>query len=429
MPSIRPATRRGLHPCLVALTLVGSLLASASATADSEPNNNIAEFEGPIQGGVSVAGSLHDDRDQDWYAFYVSGQQQLAIHVSKTQPGPCDPDVYFLDTDGGQVDWAEPDETNAQTITYTTPPGTSRYFLAAADGCDGTAYAVRVDPAAAVVGGPARPQPQDIPEPNEFKSQAWGPLAGGTDYRAAFETQNDAEWLVFHTAAGQHQLDIAVTNPGGGSGCDVESRLEFAGDEEYGWLEVGVQRVDHHRFTSNRAQTGYLSLDGCVGDRFLLNVSPSSALSATPPASSNPPPPTPVAPGPQDPGAAPPASTRPIVLGSPGYMGRYGKGWGKVRPNTIFNGGVPSGLVKKIRWRDWGRAIAYGRGKVAIYRPRGGYFNRLGRVKLRASRIGKCPGSSRRAYTKLMVRVQRRPGGRYRKWRNWAGDTSICRRS
>ena len=40
------------------------------------------------------------------------------------------------------------------------------------------------------------------------------------------------------------------------------------------------------------------------------------------------------------------------------------KGYGHVKPRTIFNGGDPSGLVKKIHWKSWGahRAIGTGTG-------------------------------------------------------------------
>ena len=211
-----------------------------------------------------------------------------------------------------------------------------------------------------------------------------------------------------------------MTNPGGD--CWVESQLEFDGNEEYDWLDIDPQTVEHYRFTSNRAQTGYLRLTGCVGDRFLLRASPAAALSSTPPPSQDP---TPVTPDPEDPTALPPSTL--VVLGSASYKPN-GSGWGTAHPRKISNSGRRRGLVKKIRWEDWGRGIASGRGKTWAKRRSGGYFKRRVRIKLRASRIGTCPGSSARTYTKLMARVQRRPGGRFRKWSNWAGDSSICGR-
>ena len=59
------------------------------------------------------------------------------------------------------------------------------------------------------------------------------------------------------------------------------------------------------------------------------------------------------------------------LLGSPDFAPN-GEGWGIQRPSRIFNGGDPSGLVTGIRWRDWGRRIAIGWGRNAIFRPAGG---------------------------------------------------------
>jgi hypothetical protein len=39
------------------------------------------------------------------------------------------------------------------------------------------------------------------------------------------------------------------------------------------------------------------------------------------------------------------STTNQIVLGSPNYAGKYGRGWGEVKPKGIDNGGVPSGRV------------------------------------------------------------------------------------
>jgi hypothetical protein len=39
------------------------------------------------------------------------------------------------------------------------------------------------------------------------------------------------------------------------------------------------------------------------------------------------------------------------------------KGYGTVRPTTIFNGGDPTGLVSHIRWHNWGKPLAVGIGE------------------------------------------------------------------
>jgi hypothetical protein len=120
-------------------------------------------------------------------------------------------------------------------------------------------------------------------------------------------------------------------------------------------------------------------------------------------------------------------ATERIVLGAPDYAGQYGRGWGKVKPRLIDNGGVPSGRVIKIRWRRWGKRVARGRGETYIYRPNGGYYGKRGAIQLRAFHRGTCPGTGgQRAYTQLRVRVVKRPGGRFGSWFRWAGTKDIC---
>jgi hypothetical protein len=116
-----------------------------------------------------------------------------------------------------------------------------------------------------------------------------------------------------------------------------------------------------------------------------------------------------------------------IVLGAPDYAGQFGRGWGKAKPRTIFNGGAPSGLVVGIRWTGWGEAVARGRGRIAIYKPGGGYFPKRVRIQLRASGRGTCPGTAGQlAYTELEARVPSRPGGGLGDWFSWSGTDDIC---
>jgi hypothetical protein len=118
---------------------------------------------------------------------------------------------------------------------------------------------------------------------------------------------------------------------------------------------------------------------------------------------------------------------RKVVLGSASYASPYGRGWGKEKPSTIFNGGDPSGLVKKIRWTKWGRSVSYASGLNSIFKPQGGYYRKQVVVKLRASRLRSCPGGGGpRAYTRLQIRVPKRPGGKLGKWFSWSGSKSIC---
>jgi hypothetical protein len=119
--------------------------------------------------------------------------------------------------------------------------------------------------------------------------------------------------------------------------------------------------------------------------------------------------------------ASPAPAAGPPVLGKKGLM-PYGTGWGTAHPREIFNGGAPSGSVGRIRWRHWGAATATGSGRAPTYKPGGGYYAKRVRVQLRATRLGRCPGGHRRAYTRLIVREQTKPGGPFGDWFAWTLD-------
>jgi hypothetical protein len=47
-------------------------------------------------------------------------------------------------------------------------------------------------------------------------------------------------------------------------------------------------------------------------------------------------------------------------------------------------------------------------------------------VELRARKLGQCPGESGRAYTQLLARFQKKPGGKFGHWFSWSGAATIC---
>jgi hypothetical protein len=114
-----------------------------------------------------------------------------------------------------------------------------------------------------------------------------------------------------------------------------------------------------------------------------------------------------------------------IVLGAKVFA-PMGTGFGTVKPKRIFNGGDPSGLVEDIAWSHWGSRTAIGTGKTAIFKPGGGYYPRLVRSQLRASRLGHCAAHGPLAYTRLEAREPSHPGGPLGKWFLWSGQKSIC---
>lgn len=123
-----------------------------------------------------------------------------------------------------------------------------------------------------------------------------------------------------------------------------------------------------------------------------------------------------------------PAPSGPIpVLGSKSFAAPYGAGFGHAEPEAIFNGGDPSGEVSKIHWTGWGNPTAIGHGLNAIFKPHGGYYRKRARVELRATDLGHC--GKQVAYTRLEVRIPKRPGGKLGKWFSWSGAKTLCKPS
>ncbi|MBS1892177.1 MAG: hypothetical protein JST59_12850 [Actinobacteria bacterium] len=113
------------------------------------------------------------------------------------------------------------------------------------------------------------------------------------------------------------------------------------------------------------------------------------------------------------------------VLGAKAFAAPYGKGFGTAEPKEIFNGGDPSGSVRDIKWTGWGNPSAIGYGLNPIFKPHGGYYRKPARIELRATALGKC--GKQAAYTKLEVRVPKKPGGKLGKWFSWSGAKTICK--
>jgi hypothetical protein len=111
-------------------------------------------------------------------------------------------------------------------------------------------------------------------------------------------------------------------------------------------------------------------------------------------------------------------------LGAKAFAGNFGAGFGRAEPEVIFNGGDPSGEVSKIKWSRWGEPSAIGYGLNPIFKPGGGYYRAPARVELRATKLGECGTTP--AYTRLEIRVPRKPGGKLGRWRLWSGAKTIC---
>jgi hypothetical protein len=255
---------------------------AATAQADVEPNDYIYQAEGPISGGTKITGAIAAGDLGDDYVFYVQGITQL--HLTGPADNGCTT-AELRDTDG-----------NGLPNDYTTPAGTNRFFVAVyyydndydCTRSSGYNYSFQLDPGSAVVTGAGKQPIVDTGEPNEDSAHAWGPLAAGSWYKQTLETSNDADWLLFYTAPGPHQIDIQTTRVNDPSWCSDSFELMDANGVRIESASPRIERIAHIAYTSQDAQTLYLrrstSDSDCVGDSALVQVGPADAISATPPA-------------------------------------------------------------------------------------------------------------------------------------------------
>jgi hypothetical protein len=94
------------------------------------------------------------------------------------------------------------------------------------------------------------------------------------------------------------------------------------------------------------------------------------------------------------------ASSTPVLGSAKAFPS--GKGFGKVKPKTVFLGGDPTGMFTKLTWTGWGSATSTGVGS-GYYVPPGKPTADAVKVPatLVASTLGKCNGHT--AYKKLAV--------------------------
>jgi hypothetical protein len=87
------------------------------------------------------------------------------------------------------------------------------------------------------------------------------------------------------------------------------------------------------------------------------------------------------------------------VLGQRGIFDYNSRGFGEVRPATVFNGGDPTGLVMHITWSSWGGSTAIGAGDSDYVGPNQSVATGTQeKVRIVAFDLGTCRG-------KLMYRA------------------------
>jgi hypothetical protein len=273
-----------------ALTTIGTtiLLGGSFATvasADTEPNNGIAEAEGPVSGGVNYSGTIDTGNDIDTYVFYVSGEVPLSVHVASASNRCLN--VTLGDTDNGTLQSATlfEKEVEGANLTYTTTAGVNRFYLQF-ESCDEAtgAYSFSISPGAAIVSGPGALAQNPVPGLHEYPAQAFGPLAANTAYTDTLLTSNDQNWLTFFTPLAEETVDVEATTLSGDE-CSLYVNKEY--------LRMAWDRWNHDRFTSASSAQYFLSTEKCMGTSWEVIVKAASLAPGVQTQAAPPPPPLP----------------------------------------------------------------------------------------------------------------------------------------
>jgi hypothetical protein len=121
-------------------------------------------------------------------------------------------------------------------------------------------------------------------EPNDTRDSAYGPLAGGTDYTARFETENDVDWYVFYVRQ-YSQMDFSAT---GAPDCiwvlaKVELRdLDGKSIERF---ESGWTGETNHLYLTLEPGRYYLEIRNpsgeCLGEPYRFRIDPVAAITSS----------------------------------------------------------------------------------------------------------------------------------------------------
>jgi hypothetical protein len=275
---------------LLALLIVGG--SATSASADNEPNNGIAEAEGPVSGGVNYTGTIDTTNDIDTYMFYVSGEVPLSVHVSNASSNCVT--ATLGDTNNATLQGASLLKMGESAeLTYTTAAGVNRFYLQF-EGCyeDTGQYSFSIAPSSAIVSGAATLAQNAVPGLHEYPGQAFGPLAANTAYTDTLLTSNDENWLTFFTPLAQETVDVEATLLTGGE-CGGAS---LSVGKTY--VPLTWDRWSHETFTSPGSAQYFVSTEKCMGMSWEAIVktaalAPGLQTQSTPPPPPPPPPPAP----------------------------------------------------------------------------------------------------------------------------------------
>jgi hypothetical protein len=135
-----------------------------------EPNENAEQATGPLAGGVTYAGEIQTENDEDWFKFYTApGVQQFDI--AYTAINGCAPDVEYKGPGTEEYEYGEMETDEWRHINETSPTA-GVYYFRVYSGCVGSRYEFNVQPAGALtLTPPAPPAPAPAPAPAPPKTK------------------------------------------------------------------------------------------------------------------------------------------------------------------------------------------------------------------------------------------------------------------
>lgn len=267
----------------VALLLALFVFPSAAlAGTETEPNNTILTANGPI-GAETYSGELQGSGDVDIFWMQLGGQQQVTFNVSTVETSECrnGPELAIVNNWSQALASLRPEGTIERQYRFSTPPGGGRYYVhVSTESGVGCKYSLSAGPSSAFVAPPPALPVVQVPEPNEFPAQAYGPIKAGVLYSGKIETSNDLDYLFFDGRANKRVTIIpTVYGCEGGhidtgiyKGADTGAlHFIFSGGEYEG---SGIHTVS----IGPRDLDWYLRVEGDEGCSWQLEVSPPQAL-------------------------------------------------------------------------------------------------------------------------------------------------------
>jgi hypothetical protein len=123
-------------------------------------------------------------------------------------------------------------------------------------------------------------------EPNNSRSQAFGPLAGGTQYHATLESADDVDWYQFYVLR-PTQLDVSgqVTSSITPEFCTPRIFVYNDAGQVLNETNIAFGQERHLPARAERAGRYFVKVQtrpaGCEGDTYFIRINPADALTAS----------------------------------------------------------------------------------------------------------------------------------------------------